>query len=453
MRIEAAPETIPKAIQLILDNQDALKQYGIEEPTYTPPGGVAEHYLSMYKWDSFHTSIVLAEHGYLEKAKTEFNTVYSTMDPVTGFISNMNRFVKRPAWKEIEWLTFDNSFKSNYSQPAMGAEAAGSIYDAYERSGDPKAGEEFLKENFAKLDLSYSYWRKCRQYSPANPLVFVIHSNETGRDSCPTFDRFKYRLPRNGVDTSWIINAINPALDFSSSINNNRKNMANDWDPEKIRPYFEVKDVMFNCIYHKNLSEMARIAGVVGNEEKMLEYQELADRVEQAIITQMWDPMARGGKGAFYSLHKGEHIYEDVAANLYPLLLPNLPKKQLMACLDQILKDFNTPFPVPTVATSSRNFDPHYKEKGIMWRGPVWQWINRGLRLGLRTQTLRDNIPDYLKTLCADLAEWIEDSSHELVEGTAHENHDPYTGEGYRTPRFAGAASGYRLPSGLIVVS
>ena len=88
-----------------------------------------------------------------------------------------------------------------------------------------------------------------------------------------------------------------------------------------------------------------------------------------------------------------------------------------------------------------------------MWRGPVWQWINRGLRLGLRTQGLRGDIPDYLKALCADLADWIENSSHELVEGSAHENHDPYTGEGYRTPHFAGAASGYRLPSGLIVVS
>lgn len=435
----------PPPVELQLDNRRALGRYGIENARYTPPGAVDGHYLGQYLWDSCFSIMLLADHGFIDEAKEEFEQLLETQNPTNGFMPNMSRHARRLAILDLEWHYFTNDKYSDYTQPAMLAQAALSIYNAFVERNEIRNGEAFLITHYPKLKKAYDYFVIYRQNSVLDPIVGLIHTNETGTDSSSEHDRNKPRLKRSGIDTPLWVDKVNPILDYIGALSLNRANYKVGWDIEKIRKHYWLEHVMFNSKLHENYMVMSDIAKIIGNEKDHQDFRILASKLEQRIIERMWVPKSDNLPASFYSLNLGKHIPEVTISNLYPLLLPNLPLDKLIPTLDLLESGFMTNFPLPTVWTKSRNFDPHFREWMIMWRGPVWQWTNRDVSRGLKRQSRRDNIPASLAIRCAHIAEFIDERSEVLVTYHGHyENHDPYTGQGYRVSQFAGAGHGYR---------
>jgi glycogen debranching enzyme len=148
----------------------------------------------------------------------------------------------------------------------------------------------------------------------------------------------------------------------------------------------------------------------------------------------------------FYTLDaKSEPIKEVTVSNLFPLLLDGLKPSQLEAVLDLMDKSFNVPFPLPSVATDSPNYDPHNREADRLWRGPTWMITNWLVTRGLQKQLTREDLkelPGLLKR-CGMWNERIVTSSRELIDRNgAWEHYDPVNGNGQR-PRVKNFAWSY----------
>jgi glycogen debranching enzyme len=131
------------------------------------------------------------------------------------------------------------------------------------------------------------------------------------------------------------------------------------------------------------------------------------------------------------------------------LILPNLRENQLEAVLDLMDSSFNVPYPLPSVATTSPNYDPHNRELDRLWRGPVWMNTNWYLAdRGLKTQLNRSEL-SHRRDLIERCAEWeqrIIVSSKELLDLSGpYEHYNPLNGEAQRkrVRNFAWSNLGY----------
>jgi hypothetical protein len=207
-------------------------------------------------------------------------------------------------------------------------------------------------------------------------------------------------------------------------------------DMQKMLEIYSVTDVMMNCIYVDSLLETSELAWQYLDIPATIEFKSRAERVEEQILDDMWFPNSRRGKGAFHALDMtGEPISEISISNLFPLLLPNLREEQLVSLLDLMDKSFDTPFPLPSVATDSRNYDPHNRESERLWRGPTWINTNWLIARGLKKQIMRPDLahnPELINC-CIAWFNRINDSSRALVDKNGpHEHYNPLTGEWQR---------------------
>ena len=340
---------------------------------------------------------------------------------------------------------------SNYTQPPVLALAVAETFESTAEQNLPQA-KLFLYEMYPSLKRFYEYFETYRSNSARNKLIGVIHPHETGRDSDPTFDQIKpLRLKRNGVDTPRTTDLINVPIDYLSVLAYGVKLKRDNGDLSKTRKRFWINDVMMNCIYVDNLYQMSKLAGIQGLERDSEYFSKLAETVEEQIMSKMWFPNARSGQGAFYALNKtGSPINEISISNLFPLVLPNISEYQLRSLLDMMDRSFNTPYPLPSVATDSPNYDPHNREIDRLWRGPTWintNWyiVERGLKIQLsRSDIDNTNLLDRVQT-------WesrIIDSSRALLDKSGlAEHYDPITGAGQRkrVKNFAWSNLGYMM--------
>lgn len=437
-------ETITDPMKLIEHNRASLTdRFGIERPRYTPPS--PDHYPHLYLWDTLFVAKFLAERDRPWDAASEIEALLDGQHP-NGFIPN-TQFAPGGRKADPERYSYMHPWKhSDYSQPPIMAESAKSTYESYRRLGNEPAGLDFLTRNYPRLRKAYEYYWQSRQNSADDPLIFNTHPHETGRDSDPTFNFTKLRLARRGVQTPKMIDMINSGLDYTSLLAMNYFFRTKQWDVEKTRKYFAVNDVMFNCLYSVNLLRMSEIATTIGRPEEAAEFTERAELAQKQILEKMWFPHARNSQGAFYALNKGKPVEEISVSNLFPVVLPNLSAPQLSACLNMILTSFNTPYPLPSVATTSPNYDPHYSEKGRIWHGGSWMNTNyliaKGLALQAERQDLLEGSQDdeevrLLQALSGQLSSLIIEQSLALVGQGFYEFYDPETGEPCRVKDFS----------------
>ncbi len=335
----------------------------VRKTRYTPPS--PHHYPNGYLWDSNFVAIVYAVLGEGEKGKQEIEEVLSWQHKKTGFIPNIK--LGKGRYFDPERLTFSNpDISSDYTQPPFHARAAWEIY----KSLGNKKGKAFLKQNYNSLSLAYKYFINTR--TDKGNLVNIIHPHETGRDSDPTFDFIKFRLPVAGVATPILIQYINTVLDYGSALFLNVRLAQIGWNINKIKKskVFWVKDLMFNCIYENNLETMVKIAKTVGKRRDAKLFKLTGKKVEDEILNNLYDKKTE----MFYSQnYDGKLIKKISINNLAPLMLPHINSSQIVNLLEMLedKKFFNTPFPIPSVPANSDNFDPHYDEKRL-WRGTTW---------------------------------------------------------------------------------
>jgi hypothetical protein len=413
------------------------KKLGIEVTEHTPP---SPHYPHIYLHDQVYSDTTFARHGgkYWQRVAMRGQRALVKGQRDDGFIPNM-QFVAKGRKLDPERIRCfdDEATGSNYTQPPIIATGVKEVFNSVSERDNSEA-MSFLYDMYPYLTNFYGYFDKFRSNSEDNKLIGVIHPHETGRDSDPTFDFLKpKRLRRNGVETSRTVDIVNIPIDYLSIIAHGIKLKKADGDINREREIMWVNDVMMNCMYAQNLYEMGELADELSLIDEQDEYSKIAQKVEQDILEKMWFAEARGGKGAFYALNKDCSPIDEISvSNLFPVLLPNISEQQLESILNLMDESFDTPYPLPSVATTSPNYDPHNREKDRLWRGPVWMNMNFHIsEYGLKTQLNRDDLShrqDLIRR-CLMWEDKIINSSTELLDiNGPWEHYNPINGKAQR---------------------
>ena len=435
---------------------------------YTSPS--PEHYPHIYLWDSGFFTIMYAQTAsYCQEVAAFYHSEQSNKDTAetfaqkaaqfrraateesfsifsgqqeNGFIPNIQHQDRHGRVKKFDLertIAFDAKDRgSNYTQPPVLALGVADTYHAMRQANDPHA-ELYLQETYGPLKKFFDYFDTERSNSPSDKLIGIIHPHETGRDSDPIYDdiNFVKKLrrtrsdPKEGPETDhW-----NRAVDYAGILLHGIQLRAAKGNVAEARGTFWANDVMMNCVYIDNLRVLSKLAGELGRADDQKHYEALASEVEAQILSKMWFPDAREGQGAFLTLNKdGQPIAEISISNLFPLTLAGLKPEQLKSVLTMMKQSFDTPYPLPSVATDSPSFDPHNREKDRLWRGPTWINTNWYLVVrGLHLQADRQDLPAELRDECQMWADKVAIKTNELLDKHGpREHYDPITGDAQR---------------------
>jgi hypothetical protein len=399
-------------------------------------------------------------------------------DPLTGFRPNkVFATAAHKSWRDYPeaWTFNDNRVGSSYTQPPLAAWAAMETYESFRRQGREDEGLAFLGRVYgdaeeghcAGLRGGYAYFINHRQNSADDPLVGIVHPNETGRDSD---EANKPWLVRGGGRP----NAVREWLCMQKlghelgRLGRDPAGRRIDWIPQQTRRRYWVNDVMFNSMYANNLRYLADIAQLLfgrstGHEAEQYAddartYSEIADDVERHVLTRMWDPR----EGFFFNLDQdGEQIPVTSITGLFPLILKGIRKEQFASLLEKLesVEWFATPYPIPSHPACSEfhSPDPPWFEGTFTppWSGPVWISMNHHqIEEGLVPRALVYSDPRQKATYDPGLARRtmavagrIAGKTVELLamNSSAMECYSPTTGAGKRVKDFMWSNLGLHL--------
>lgn len=430
-------------------------ELGIGETAWTPPS--PEHYKDVYEWDSYFAALMNAAAAreaifhdpaeskyWLAAAQNELWAVVDGQEP-SGRIPNMK--FKSKKFDPEKFLCFKRAATgSNYGQPPLLAHAVLENYlagmECAEVSSDDsfrEEAEQFLEKIYPNARKLYRYWHDHLSNGPDDKKVGIYHPHASGRDSASTFDdRIKpLLLKRKGPDTSQIVDKTNIVIDYASILWHGirlRRAEAKG-DVPKMREVYWINDVMVNCLYADNLYHMEELARISGREDDEVELQNLARAVEQQILDDMWCEEDR----RFYALDSDDKFNKsNDMSGLFPIVLPNLREDQLEAILDRMDTSFNTPYPLPSEATDSDEYDPHNQQSDRLWKGGKWVNASKLAEYGLRKQAARSRVDlmhnPTLTERCINWADKIDRRSRFLIKAKGlWEHYDPETGDPLRT--------------------
>jgi hypothetical protein len=443
----------PRPIAQIDANEAALaKKYGWIEAPYSPP--TERFYLGNYILDSCVTADLLSSYGYFRRAAKQLNSFRSTqrengMVPGTSFPPQS--FTINP-----ERLMSSRPFESvDYSQSPVWAYSVHKLYKLAQKNPAIELEQQinpdlFLEDIYPSLRRYYDYFIDHRQISAYDPRVFLVHPHEGNRDSSPEYDQWKLdarkflpRIPRTSEHMPLLVNKYNRIADYLGSLAINYMARKYDHDPARIREEFEFVDTWYNVLLQENYGCMSELAGYLGRVDEAEQFATLADRLEKSILSNHYFPDARAGQGAFYSIYNGQPTGKSTNGTLTAFLLPNLTAGQLESKLKLLKSAFNTPYPLPSVATDdTENYDPHYEEEDRHWRTPKWVVADHIIMRGLAGQLSRNGqIPERLKSGCQEWFHKIHQSNLAVVEDVEQdyfEHNSPVDGRGQRKHRTRG---------------
>lgn len=387
-----------QAKELLLTNYEATGR------KFIPPS--IPHYPHEWLWDTCFHSISCSTLGLNDIAKEILERLILCEQRQDGFIPHMiyhGHFWFSLKFRDIEKLFFRSPHRSAYTQPPVFAQALDWIEDS-----------AFGGHMFERVYRFFLYFRE-KQDPDNDGLISNFHPRETGRDSTPEFDRWWLTRPYRSPFLSYLADLF---LFLSITFRYRRQS----WFIEKIskKPVVDVEDLMFNSIWVDGMDILAKFAPHEARKEHM---KNLAGVTEKAILEKCWDEKTK----MFYSLGpKNDYIKTITISNLFPLILPNIPKDKAERIVE-VLTDTNkfwTPYPLPSVALSEPSFDPDFKAK-LLWRGPTWINTNWYLTYGL----LRHGFYDIAK----DLAHRTFDM---VAKEGFREFYHPLTGKGMRVKNF-----------------
>lgn len=467
-RPEFTENDLPLSREQLVDRETwQMTEGNWREDHLAPSSG--EHYRYMWKWDETKGDVINARRNDPDRAATGLKSLLRYIDSSTGF--NPNKIfatAKRKTWRDYPeaWNFNNNRIGSSYTQPPLEAWAAVETYESFVRTGREDEGVQFLKDIYGNdergtmsgLKGGYAYFINHRQNAPDDPLIGIVHPNETGRDSDEANKPWLVYSDIRGYDAKreWLqMQKLGWDL---GRLGRDPQGKRTDWIPEQIRQKYWVNDVMFNSMYARNLRYMSHIAAtlyVYENNRRAeeqyqgdaLKYHGLANDVERQILDRMWDPTTK----FFYNLDKNEQqIPVESVTGLFPMMLDAIDRSQATALVDK-LEDaqwFNTPFPIPTHATRSPFYDPDpkwFKDKFTpQWSGTVWTDVNHiiGEALAERAEDFADKEhQDYDPQLSARLigrAGIIAAKTEQLMglNLKSMEYYSPVTGHGKRVEDF-----------------
>lgn len=370
-------------------------------------------YVFQWLWDTAFHAIVLS-HLNPAWAKSEI-TNFLKGQHANGFLPHVI------FWQERKWLPHWAFIESNpwtwrihttaITQPPMLAIAAEHILH---NSPDSKFAQQV-----ASALVPYHRWLINNRDPDHDNLLAIISPNESGMDELPVF---QHVMGYNGKETARLHYAYRRA---------DLLNQLYRYDNQRIlrQNYFNVEEVLFNCVFVEANRSLGRILRSLKREEEAIEFLEQANLTEKAILTKLWDEE----DGIFYSLYHHEEKMAKIKtiASLMPLFLDNVPKAQRDRLVHEHLtnpNEFWTTYPVPSVAKNEPLYTPTdtpaYQVK-LLWRGPTWVNTNWFIVKGLRKHGY-DDIADSIVYKMIDM----------IKQQGFREYYNPETGEGYRRKNF-----------------
>lgn len=399
---------LKKAVKKTLFN-NMIKGYSKKldfEYCYTKPA--IKRYPFQYFWDTcFHVHMLLLVDEF-EHAKHHLASLFAPQKE-DGFIGNIIYWKRyMPAritdyfqMKPASVLKLSRPHMSDIIQPPILAQAMLEIYD---KTKDL----EYIRKMLPKLKKYYHWLAENRDFDKDN-LLSIITTFESGMDWKPTYDpvvnfydgKANYKLFLKVV-----------GVDF--------KNFIRNYNLKKIKNtnYFRVKDAGFNSMYARNLQDMARLCSLVGDAEGKY-FDKLADEVVKSMVDLMYDEQ----DAAFYDVHSmsNEKLKILTPTIFYPVIINRISQEIGENVMNKHFyksDEFDTPFPLPSVAQNSPAFNPTASK--YLWRGPTWIVNNWYMHKYL----IHTKHHKRAKTLMKSMLELIDKSGF-------REYYDPYSGKGY----------------------
>jgi len=371
-------------------------QYG--DITFTKPA--KGHYDYLWLWDScFHA--LMWSYFDIGRAEKEMDAIFAKQMP-GGMLGHMVCFDPEEAKTPYHspnggvFRLWNDTGTSNLTQPPV-------LGSALLRIHEITKSERILFRNF---DRALGYYRALRdERDPdSDGLVSIIHPWESGWDNSPRWDRV-YGIKDPSVET----------------LNDLKLKLINEywgkkWNAKEAS--FSVESADFNAIYAKSLRDLAKIASIIGREEEE-ELLRTAEKCEGAIERKLWH------KDGYYDIcGKDENrILVRTPAIFFPLYA-GIPDHERAEVLIETYREFEVPYPIPSLCPGDPSFDPD-----SYWRGSTWMNVNWFLYRG------------FLKYGFENEAKGILKSSIELVENEGfREYYNPYTGKGLGAMNFSWSA-------------
>ena len=361
-----------------------------------------ETYPFQWLWDSCFHAIALT-HVDVRLAQQELLCLLQAAQP-DGFIPHMilwerEKYLEQIATYNIAML---NDYLTAISQPPVLAQAVERVFAV----GQDKA---FLAAVLPRVKAFYRWWMRDRD-PDHDDLIAIIQPDESGLDALPSYDTL-LKMPT--TDIAGLRQAMRRIFSAYAPLRG---------DPAALiaTDVFVVEDLLTNCVYAQGLSALARLCRINSEFSDATEFDQRADRVEQALVRKCYDAQ----RGIFFDLLGAEEKPSGVVTvtSLLPLILDGLDPAICKRLVDEHLHnpdEFWTPYPLPSVAANEPSFDPEAKTE-LLWRGSTWVNMNWFLVGGLRRHGY------------AELAEELAQRTCSMVSsGGFREYYSPFSGIGY----------------------
>lgn len=399
-------EVILQAAYALLQRNRRSGRLKRDDPwhSFTIPSPSA--YPDQFFWDSCFHAIVLS-HLDPHQAQEELSSLLAAQEP-SGFIPHVifwNR-PRLPYWAHLQSLPALRPRHTAMIQPPVLAVAAEIVYA---RTGDIA----FLRRILPGIKAYYR-WLAYHRDIDSDGLIAIISPYESGLDHKPAFDVVFGRQPSRHTSITVACRRLD-VINWSFRFNSRRLLR---------RDYFNVEDVLVNCVYWEGLEALSRLYARVGDDEEAGAFATMANKTENAILTKCYEPE----DGLFYDLYRRDERKAKVktVASLMPVILDNIDKGTLEVLVKRHLlnkMEFWLPYPVPSVARDEGSFNPreaYLLKSPLLWRGPTWVSTNWYIVRGLMKHGYRE------------VAQEIVAKTRELiVKSGFREFYNPFTGEGY----------------------
>ncbi len=279
--------------------------------------------------------------------------------------------------------------------------------------------------------LAYHDWLYRERDPHDTGLVACVHPWESGMDDAPYWTTAMNYLPRPPLHWRWIreLRAVNPAQRARASDLQHMFALAqvlkeHRYDSRAILEHSSVVvvDVGFNTVLAAANEALERLAEHYNHPLPAALHRHFS--LTRTALEALWDDESGGYQSQNY--HTGRPLPEVTAAEFLPLFAGTATAAHAESLRHRLTRrDYNTAFPVPSVPTTSSQFDADR-----YWRGPTWVNLNWFIIGGLERYGFTDE------------ANWLRLHTLGLIAKSGfREYYNPLTGDGLGAEHFSWTAA------------
>lgn len=316
---------------------------------------------------------------------------------------------------------------SGLTQPPMLAIAVERVAHAMA----PSHAKDFVTEMLPVI-MKYHDWIYRERDPQRSGLTVCLHSWESGLDDTPYWTAPMSKLPPPPLHWRWLreFRAVHP--DQRATPADVQHMMAQLYIMKKYHyqsariiehSAVVIEDLVFNSILAAANESLERLAELAGQELPAELHARFAPT--RRALERLWD--AQSGGYCSRDFRTGQLIHEPTAATFMPLFAGTASPARADHLRHLLVSQsgFHTTWPVPSVPTTSPDFEPQR-----YWRGPVWINLNWFIIAGLERYGFTEE------------ADWLRTRTFGLIQQHGiREYYNPLTGDGLGAHDFSWTAA------------